>query len=63
MDADYEWFVNSDLSEFDGKWIAILNKQVIASEKDAKRLVEELKLKYPGSKPLITKISNQTLIL
>ena len=63
MESDYEWYVNTDLSAFSGKWIAILDKKVIASDIDAKRIVKEIKAKYPDSKPLIAKISNETLIL
>ena len=63
MESDYEWYVNTDLSAFSGKWIAILDKKVVASDIDAKRVVKEIKDKHPNSKPLIAKISNETLIL
>ena len=29
--ADYEYYLNADLHGFEGKWIAILRKKVIAS--------------------------------
>jgi len=63
MDSDYDWFVHADLSEFSGKWIAILNKKVIASDVDAKKVVERIKNSFSSSKPLIAKISSDTLIL
>lgn len=63
MESDYEWYVKTNLSEFSGKWIAIIDKKIVSSNSDAKKLVEEIKEKYPKSKPLIAKVPNEILIL
>jgi hypothetical protein len=63
MDSDYDWFVNADLSEFSGKWVAILNKKVVSSNADARKVAEDIKSKYPDSKPLIAKVSSETMLL
>jgi hypothetical protein len=63
MESDYNWFATADLSEFSGKWVAILNKKVIASDENPRSLANEVKEKYPKEKPLLAKINNKTLIL
>ncbi len=56
LDSDFEWYTDADLREYIGKWVAILNKEVIASDKDFKELMEEIEKKYPGTNPLVAKI-------
>jgi Family of unknown function (DUF5678) len=63
VESDYDWYVNADLSEFAGRWVAIVNKQVIASNPDPRKLVEEIQGKHPGTKPLLAKVSEEVMIL
>jgi len=61
--ANYEWFLKKNLSEFSGKWLAIIDKKVVASGNDANKLIQEVKKDYPSKKPLITKIKDKLSIL
>lgn len=60
---NYNWFINNEFSQYSGEWIAIINKNVVAHEKNIKSLIQDIKQKYPGKKPSIVKISNAHRIL
>lgn len=61
--ANYEWFLKEDISEYSGKWLAIIDKEIVASEKDVAKLIKEVKNKYPNKRPLITKVKDKLSIL
>ena len=61
--ADYEWFIQKDVSKYAGKWIAIINKEVVAEGKSLTIVLKEAKEKYPKLRPLLTKVRNKLAIL
>lgn len=61
--ADYQWFIQQDLSSYAGKWIAIINRKVVASGKDPAVVVKEVKQKFPSKTPLLTKVRNKLAVL
>ncbi len=61
--ANYEWFLKEDISKYSGKWLAIIDKEIVASEKDVAKLIREVKNKYPNKRPLITKVKDKLSIL
>tara|TARA_Y100000310_G_C20122453_1_gene552080 strand:+ start:98 stop:295 length:198 start_codon:yes stop_codon:yes gene_type:complete len=61
--ANYEWFLDKDLTQYQGKWVAIIDKKIIAFEKDVSKLINKVKKEYPNKKPLITKIRNKLSVL
>lgn len=62
MRRDIEWFSRADLSKYKGKYVAILDKKVIAHGNNAKKVWEEAKKKYPKKKSYLAKIpSDETL--
>jgi len=61
--SSYEWFLKQDMSNYDGKWVAIIDKEIVASGKDVEKLVLDVKNKYPSKRPLITKIRSKLSIL
>ncbi|MBR9699364.1 succinyl-CoA synthetase subunit alpha [Candidatus Woesearchaeota archaeon] len=63
ISSNYDWFVKTDLSKYSGKWLAIIDKEVVASGKDAKKIIAEAKKKYPNKRPFITKIRDKLSIL
>lgn len=60
---NYEWFLKKDLSEYSGKWLAIIDKKVVASGKDVNKIIKEVKHKYPRKRPLLTKVKDKLAIL
>ena len=54
--SDFEWSAEADLSKYAGKWIAILDKKVIAvagSAVEASRIAKE---KLPSANAFLKKI-------
>ncbi len=60
--GDYEWYLKQDLSRYNGKWVAIYNKRVVASSKDLRKLFREFKKKYPDKTPLLARIDGNIVI-
>ncbi|HLD05827.1 MAG TPA: DUF5678 domain-containing protein [Candidatus Nanoarchaeia archaeon] len=60
--ADYEWYLKQDLSQYAGQWVAIIDKKIVANDKDAAKVIQEAKRKCPDKKPSITKVNNQLSI-
>lgn len=65
MTQEFEFYSVTDMSEYAGKWVAILGNQVIASGDDLKTVYEEAKKKAGNKEPLFTRIpkEQETLIL
>jgi len=64
MSKNYEWYIHTDTSEFEGKWIAIVDQRVIAQGENAKDVLEEAERKFPDKVPSITKVpKRETLVL
>ena len=61
--ANYEWFLKEDFKEYSGKWLAIIDKQVVAAGNDVNQLIRQTKKKFPSKKPLITKVKDKLSIL
>lgn len=61
--ANYEWFLREDFSEYSGKWLAIVDKKVVAASNDATKLISEVKKKYPNKRPFIAKVRDKLSIL
>jgi ABC-type hemin transport system ATPase subunit len=63
-DKNYEFYINADLSEYAGKWIAIVDGKVVASGDRADSVYDEAKRKYPDKEVMLAKVPTaDTLIL
>jgi len=61
---NYEFYINADLSEYAGKWIAIVDGKVVASGDRADEVGREAEQKYPNKKISLAKVPQaDTLIL
>lgn len=61
---EFEFYVKANLKEYEGKYIAIVEDQVVASGDNAKKVLEEAKRKFPHKTPALAKIpKEETLIL
>ncbi|MBI2508236.1 hypothetical protein HYV89_04760 [Candidatus Woesearchaeota archaeon] len=61
--TDYDWFIETDLDEYSGKWIAIENKKVLDSDVKIGTLLYKIKDKHPKSRPMFARITNKLLRL
>ncbi len=63
-DKNYEFYINADLSEYAGKWIAIVDSKVVASGERADTIYDEAKRNYPEKEVMLAKVpTSDTLIL
>lgn len=65
MTQEFDFYSITDMSEYAGKWVAILGNKVIASGDNLKQVYEEAKKNAHGKEPLFTRIpeEQETLIL
>ena len=65
MDKDFEFFLKKDFRRYAGKWVAIKNKKIIASNLNIKKALSLAKRKTGSESFTFAKIpqKNQTLIL
>jgi hypothetical protein len=63
-DKNYEFYINADLSEYAGKWIAIVDGKVVASGDRADEVGMKAEKQYPTKKIALAKVPEaNTLIL
>ena len=59
---NYEWFIKkADVSKYAGKWIAVENQKVVASDSIVSKLLEEVKQHWPDA--AITKVPKRGQIM
>jgi len=61
--SNYEWFLKKDLKGYTGKWLAIIDKKIVATGDNVKEIINKTKQKYPTKKPFITKVKDKLSIL
>jgi len=62
-DKNYEFYINADLSEYAGKWIAIVDGKVVASGDRADVVYDEAKKKYPNKIIAIDKVPTDDILV
>ena len=60
---NYEWYLEQDLSQYDGQWVAIVDKKIVAVGKHSDKVINKASKKYPGKIPLVTKVRARLSIL
>jgi len=64
MEPSYSFLLRTDLSNYEGKWVAIVDERVVAADVNAKRAYEQAKSTTPDKEPLLDKVyGNKTLIV
>ncbi|MBI4170639.1 MAG: succinyl-CoA synthetase subunit alpha [Candidatus Aenigmarchaeota archaeon] len=59
---EFEFYVKTDLSKYKGQYIAIVDDRVVASGGNAKKVIEEAKIKT-GKTPLLAKIPGEEALI
>jgi hypothetical protein len=62
VNRDHEWLCSMDLAPFAGKWIAVLEKKVLASDADIEVLMKKLESLKIARKPLLFKVPGLPII-
>lgn len=63
MSNNYKWYIDHDLAEYSGKWIAIRDEKVIASNEDFKKLAKEVTKKFKLSDVFLARIPEKGVAL
>jgi hypothetical protein len=58
VNDEYEWVQKQNLEQFKGKWIAVVNKKIIASGSYADDVVKEVKKKTKET-PFLIKVPTE----
>lgn len=63
LESNYEYYLNTDLSNYIGEWVAIYENKVIAHGMDVKIVAKEAMALCGNRKFLLSKVpSNETMI-
>ncbi len=53
---EFEFYLKTDLSKYEGKYVAIVESKVVASGSNAKDVLNEAMQKHPGIVPTLAKV-------
>ena len=63
QEVNYQYFMDADVSNYIGEWIAVCEDRIIAHGRNLKKVVEDAKKNSNGKKFLLAKIpSEETMI-
>ena len=62
-DKNYEFYINTALSEYAGKWIAIVDGRVVASGDRADEVMKEAEGKYPDKEITLAKVPTDGILV
>ncbi len=60
---EINWFSKADFNMYAGKYVAIIEKKVVAFGDNAKKVWEEAKRKFPDKTPALAKIPKEELLV
>lgn len=64
MDKNYSFLLEADLDSYTGKWIVIVDGEIVASGLNAEKLYNKVKKKYPNEELLLDRVyGDKTLIV
>ncbi|MBU2503961.1 MAG: succinyl-CoA synthetase subunit alpha [Nanoarchaeota archaeon] len=63
LESNYNYFLETNLSNYSGKWIAIYGGEIVSHGDDLKRVAEEAEKKCKDKRFLLVKVpSGETMI-
>jgi len=60
---NYEFYLHADLSEYEGKWIAIVDGNVVASGDTAVEVYNEAKKRFPGESIAVDRVPTKDILV
>ena len=63
MKDNYSSFLELDVKEYQNKWIAIVDGEVVSAKRSFKETYQEAKEKFPKKSPLIAKIPSKKVMI
>ena len=55
-EANHAWIASQNLSEFEGKWVGVVDQKLVESGDNAVEIVRKCREKYPKKTPFIVKV-------
>ena len=62
-ELNYQYFMQVDIDEFSGEWIAVCEDRIIAHGKNLKEVVQEAKNKSGDKKFLLARVPSEETII
>ena len=56
MDETLQWFTHTDFSQYEDKYISIVNKEVVCADDDPEVVYAEAKKKFPNEEIILWKV-------
>jgi hypothetical protein len=63
LKQNYDFFIETNLQEYEGEWVAICENKIVAHGKDIRRVFEDARKICPNSKPLLSKIPSKATMI
>ncbi|MEK6898886.1 MAG: DUF5678 domain-containing protein [Nanoarchaeota archaeon] len=63
MATNYEVFMNSDVSEYSGKWIAITDGGIVASGDNVREVLKHAQALHPNKKITLAKVPEEETMI
>jgi hypothetical protein len=63
MSKEFDFFVTNSLKKYEGKYVAIVGRKVVAHGRNAKTVWKTAKKKYPQSLPTIAKLPKEEVLV
>jgi hypothetical protein len=63
MSKEFEFFLKANLKKYKGKYIAIVDDKVVASDGNTKVVWEKARKKYPNKIPTIAKLPKEEALI
>lgn len=55
-EANFAWVSNQNLSEFEGKWICVVDQKLVSSGDNAAEVVKSCREQHPKNTPFLMKV-------
>lgn len=59
MDATLRWFTTADLSEYEDKYISIVDRQVVCADSDPETAYAAAKKRYPDKEIVLWRVPRE----
>lgn len=63
QEQNYQFFIEKNLDNYIGEWVAICNNKIVSHGKDPKKIFEEAKSKHPNQKILLARIPDKETMI
>ena len=63
MNKNYEFFMETNLDDYIGQWVAVCNQKIVSHGKDVKKVFREAKALCPNERPLLTRVPEKETMI